>query len=291
MRYRPLGARGQVVSAVSLVLRPGAERRSAGDWVSLIYTALECGISGFEIRAMDAALGEGLAHALSGVDRAMVFVALRIAGRRGRAASLAEVGKDVKETLTATRLGHLDAVLLHESSAPKAATLRDLAALKSGGVVRALGVAGDSEGVNGLIADGAADVLATGYSLLSGWDERRRVRDAVASDMAVLAYGAYPREQLGPLLQLRPRDRANPLAGIGGYGFLETTNDWTAEQLCLAYALTEPSLASVLVRPQSVDHLERLAAVADRDLPSGVAAQIEMARFSFLGEDDARRSA
>ena len=291
MRYRPLGARGQVVSAISLVLAPDAERRSAGDWVSLIYTALECGISGFEIRAMDAALGEGIAHALGGVDRRMMFVAQRIAGRRGKALSLEEVGKQVKDALTRTRLGHLDAVLLHEPSALKAASLRELAALKSAGVVRALGVAGDGEGVDALIADGALDVLATGYSLLSGWAERRRVRDAVASDMAVLGYGAYPREQLAPLLERRTKDRANPLAGMGGYGFLESTRDWTAEQLCLAYVLTEPSLATVLVHPQSIDHLEQLAAVADRDLPSGASAQIEMARFSALGENDTRRSA
>ena len=291
MRYRPLGARGQVVSAISLVLRPDAQRRSAADWVSLIYAALECGISGFEIRAVDDALGEGLAQALRGFDRGMAFVALRTAGQRGKAASLAEVGKEVKATLTSTRLGHLDAVLLHEAFAPKAGSLGDLGALKSGGVVRALGVAGDGEGVDALIADGALDVLATGFSLLSGWAERRRVRDAVACDMAVLGYGAYPREQLGPLVERRAKDRANPLAGIGGYGFLETTRDWTAEELCLAYALTETSLASVLVRPQSIEHLERLAAVADRDLPAGVAAQIEMARFSTFGEDDARRTA
>ena len=291
MRYRPLGARGQVISAISLVLRPDAERRSAGDWVSLIYSALECGISGFEIRAMDSALGEGVAHALAGVDRRMVFVALRISGGRGRVASLAEVGKQVKGVLTRTRLGHVDAVLLHETSAPKAGSLRDLWALKTGGVVHALGVAGDSEGVDVLIADGALDMLATGYSLLSGWAERRRIREAVASDMAVLGYGAYPREQLGLLVDRRPKDRANPLAGIGGYGFLEATKDWTPEQLCLAYALTEPSLATVLVRPQSTDHLEQLAAVADRELPSGLAAQIEMARFSALREDNARRSA
>ena len=152
-------------------------------------------------------------------------------------------------------------------------------------------MAGDSEGVDALVADGALDVLATGYSLLSGWAERRRIREAVASDMAVLGYGAYPREQLGLLVDRRPKDRANPLAGIGGYGFLEATKDWTPEQLCLAYALTEPSLATVLVRPQSTDHLEQLAAVADRELPSGLAAQIEMARFSALREDNARRSA
>ena len=291
MRYRPLGARGQIVSAVSLILAPDSERQSAGDWVSLIYAALECGISGFEVRALDAALAGGLAQAFGGVDRSLVFVAMRVAGWRGRTATLEQVGKEVRDALTHTRLGYLDAVLMHGRSAPKAASLRELAALKSAGVVRALGVAGDDANVDALIADGAVDVLATGYSLLSGWAERRRVRDAVASDMAVLGHGVYPREQLESLIGRKVTDRANPLAGIGGYGFLEYTREWTAEELCLAYALTEPALATVLVRAETTDRLEQLAAVADRDLPSGVAAQIEMARFSALGEDDARRSA
>jgi aryl-alcohol dehydrogenase-like predicted oxidoreductase len=290
MRYRPLGARGQVVSAVSLVLAPDAER-DAGDWVSMIYAALECGVSGFEIRALDAALASGLAQALAGVDRKLMFVAMRVAGWRGRTATLEQVGKEVRGALTHTRLDYLDAVLMHGRSAPKAAALRELAALKSAGVVRALGVAGDDTGLDALVTDGALDLLATSYSLLSGWAERRRIRDAVASDMAVIGYGAYPREQLGPLIGRKARDRANPLAGIGGYGFLQETREWTPEELCLAYALTEPALATVLVRAETTDHLERLAAVADRDLPSGVAAQIEMARFSALGEDDARRTA
>jgi hypothetical protein len=37
-----------------------------------------------------------------------------------------------------------------------------------------------------------------------------------------------------------------------------------------------------------IDHLARLAEVPDRDLPTGVAAQIEMARFS---EDASRKPA
>lgn len=292
MRYRPLGARGQVVSAVSLILQPDPSHRRPADWVSLIYTALECGISGFELRAMDPVLGQGVAHAMHAVDRRLVFVALRLSLRPGRQASLNSVGGQVQGALAATGLDYLDAVLLDPPAAVTPEGIKELAALKSAGLVRALGVSGSDEGVDALVAGGKLDLLVTEYSLLSGWTERRRVRAAGACDMGVIAFGSFPKEQLERLMQPRQqKDRAQPLAGVGGYGFLESTKDWTCEDLCLAYALTEPSLASVLVHAQSIDHLERLAAVPDRELPPAVAAQIEMARFSSLAEAEARRTA
>ena len=291
MRYRPLGARGQVVSAVSLVLEPDSARRSAGDWVSLIYAALERGISGFEIRGSDPALGEGLAQAFSGMDRRLAFIALRMTGRRGKVLSFETVGAGVRDTLARSGLGYLDAVLLSEPTVAEMPAVLELGALRSAGLVRALGVAGEGEGVDALVACGEMDMLSTAYSLLSGWTERRRLRSAVAADMAVLGYGVYPRERLQPLTERPAKHRAQPLAGVGGYAFLERTKDWTAEELCLAYALTEPSLATVLLRIQSVEHLERLAAVPDRELPSAAAAQIEMARFSPQPEGPARRTA
>jgi len=291
VRYRPLGARGQVVSAVSLILQPDSSHRRPGDWVSLIYSALECGVSGFEIRAQDPVLAAGVAQALSSVDRRLVFVAVRLSLRQGRQASLSAVGGQVQGALASMGLDYLDAVLMDPPGAVTPEGIKELAALKSAGVVRSLGVAGADETVDALINGGRLDVLATDYSLLSGWTERRRVRAAVACDMAVIGYGAFPKEELELLVQPRAKDKANPLAGTGGYGFLEGSKDWTSEELCLAYALTEPSLATVLIKPESIDHLERLAAVPERELPSGVAAQIEMARFSSLAEDEARRTA
>jgi hypothetical protein len=70
-----------------------------------------------------------------------------------------------------------------------------------------------------------------------------------------------------------------PLAGVGTYAFLHDTAGWTPEELCLAYALTEPSLATVQIDLGFVDRIEALAAVPDRDTPTGLGAQIEMARF------------
>ena len=291
MRYRALSARGQVVSAVSLILQPDKQRQTASEWVSLIYSALECGVSGFEIRGLDAALGQGLARALSSVERRLAFVALRLTLPQGRQASLSAVGGQVQGALAATGLEYLDAVLMSPPAQVTADGVKQLGALKSAGLARALGVAGSGEGLDVLVGEGVLDILSTAYSLLSGWDERRLVRAAVDCNMGVIGYGSFPKEQLERLIQPRARDRHNPLAGVGGYDFLENNKDWTCEELCLAYALTETSLASVLVRARSIEHLEQLADVPDRELPSGLAAQIEMARFSSLAADEARRTA
>ncbi len=290
MRYRPLGARGQVVSAISLILESDPSRRRPADWVSLIHAALECGVSSFEIRAMDPALSEGMAAALASVDRRLVFVSLRLSVRPHAAASLAAVGGQIRAAVAATGLGYLDAALLGPEALTSPQGLNELRALKSAGLVRSLGVFGADDAVDGLVAAGGLDLLATEYSLLSGWAERRRVRSALAVDMGVLGYGHFPREKLEPLTQPRGKVRGQPLAGIGGYGFLQETRDWTCEDLCLAYALTEPSLATVQVRVQSIEHLEQLASVPDRELPAATAAQIEMARFSSLAEAEAKAS-
>ena len=288
MRFRPLGARGQIVSAVSLILEPDSTRRRPSDWTSLIYAALECGVSGFEIRALDPVLGQGLGEALAAVERRMAFVVLRLAVHPGRVASLEAVAGQIRAAVATTGLDYLDAALFDPPALNSPQGLKELGALKSAGLVRALGVCGSTEAVDPLVGSGQLDLLATEFSLLSGWTERRRVRSAVATDMAVLGYGCYPKEQLEALIKPRPKERANPLAGAGGYCFLNETKDWTCEEICLAYALTEPSLASVQVKVRSVEHLEQLAAVPEREFPPAVAAQIEMARFSALAESEAR---
>ena len=50
-----------------------------------------------------------------------------------------------------------------------------------------------------------------------------------------------------------------------------------------AYALTEPSLATMQITSQQARRLEGLASVAERDLPAGLSSRIEMARFSRSG--------
>ena len=64
------------------------------------------------------------------------------------------------------------------------------------------------------------------------------------------------------------------------FAFLHQTNAWTAEAICLAYSLTDPSVASILIKAPDIERLNTLSLVPDRDLPPGLAAQIEMARVA-----------
>ena len=303
MRYRPMGPGGAIVSAVSLSLTADPARPRASDWVTFLYAALESGINAFEVNGADAALTDGLAQALSAVDRRLVCVAWRLARRgsgRGRADEVSPEGLigEVAEALERTGLGRLDAVLLDEPAVnePPAESLAALAEMRDSGLVGFIGLAGDADCVDDHVAGGAFDVLGTTFNLTSGWRERNRLRAAGGCETAVIGLNPYPADFITAALaaaRKAPRTGAwrSPLSGRGTYEFLETTRGWSAEEICLAYALTEPALASVQVAPSSVELLERLAAVTERELPPGLAAQIEMARFSPTLDAETRRSA
>ena len=62
------------------------------------------------------------------------------------------------------------------------------------------------------------------------------------------------------------------------FGFMYRTQGWTAEAICLGYVLSDPSVSSVIVRADDPERLAILTAVPERDMPPGLAAQIEMAR-------------
>jgi hypothetical protein len=100
--------------------------------------------------------------------------------------------------------------------------------------------------------------------------------------MVVLGYGYYPEQLREPQAKggSWSRTPTTPLAGMGTYAFLERTAHWSGEEICLAYAMTEPSLCTVQVHADKIDRVELMAAVCERELPSGVPAQIEMARFA-----------
>ena len=155
-----------------------------------------------------------------------------------------------------------------------------------------LGVVGDGPSIDACIKGGKFDVVETPFNLASDWKARRRIRDASAANMILVGYDLFPMHLLrtggggggnprkaNPLL----RSAANPLAGAGTYAFMQVTSNWTPEDICLAYALTEPSFSTFHVEAFRIDAIARICAAADKDLPTGVAAQIEMARFSGEG--------
>jgi hypothetical protein len=94
---------------------------------------------------------------------------------------------------------------------------------------------------------------------------------------APVAAEAAPLRGLSRLFQRAP---AAVEADADPYEFLHRTPTWTAAEIALAYALTEPSLATIRVRTTDLATLDRLAKTVERELPNGASAQIEMARFS-----------
>ncbi len=300
MRYRPMGPAGAIVSAISLSLESDPARSRPSDWVSYIFAALENGISTFVLNADEPVMMEGLANALQSIDRRLAFVAMRLGGGAGAPRDFSPQGLSAQVTSALVRTGaqYLDAILLDEPGPDElsATALLQLEQLKARGAINFLGMAGEGDPIDEHVATGFFDLLATPFNITSGWRERNRLRGAGAHDVSVIGYRPYPRDFHAAVAAAASRKTPgkrtrDPLAGRGSYAFLDSTHGWSAEEICLAYALTEPSLASVQIKATDANHLARLAAVAEREMPPGLAAQIEMARFTPGLEDQTRRSA
>ena len=292
MRYRSFARSGAAVSSVSLVL--GDQPARDEDRVKLIYAALEAGINTFELQSREPGVATALGDALAAVDRNMVFVALRVGwgkdrnGKRIRDLSADGLTGAIESTLARTRVGRLDVVTLDvrdDERLPDHA-IPALQSAQAAQRVRMLGVGG-GDGVDPYIDSGAFEVLAMSFNIQSGWRERNRLKHASQADMAVIGCNYQPFTaaaeeakaasgpfSLGKLLAPK-RERVD-----GAYAFLERTPSWGAEEICLGYALTEPALTTIQITATTPAQVQALSAVVERDLPPGVSAQIEMARFS-----------
>jgi aryl-alcohol dehydrogenase-like predicted oxidoreductase len=197
-----------------------------------------------------------------------------------------------KAVIARTGLEYIDLVQLDDPGRDlSAAALQTLKQMKAQGMVRALGVAGEGEEIDAYISTGAFDVLTTPFNMLSGSRERRRMKSASDRNMSVMGYASYPAAMLAVAEAAKPKkgllswNGKSQKSAPQPYAFLHTTSGWTAEEICLAYALTEPTLSSVQVEPDNIVHMQALTAVAERELPSYLPAQIEMSRFSNAGKD------
>ena len=286
MRYRPFGNSGMTVSAITLRLSDQSRLR-ASEWRALVFAAIENGVNSFQIDGSSPALLQGAAEAFASVERHLLFLTWRL---RDEAEQLT---RDVVDNMMAAAfdelgLDYLDLVLLNNPLGPElppsaSAALRTL---HEGRAIRGLGVASRGEVSSALMNSGLVTALSSPFNLSSGWAERNRVRAAIGQDLAVIGEDFWPQAlreiNSKPMFQ-KPslwRRRSDPLADVGGYEFLTGTQGWSAEDICLGYALTEPSLSTVQITADTKAEVERLAAVVERDLPNGVCAQIEMARFS-----------
>ncbi len=293
MRYRALGADGAIVSAIGLSLSPDRSKPRPADWTHFVYAALEHGLNAFELSGSDPVVIDGVAEALASVERDLVFVTWRLGDEMShtgldRDFSPEALQLQVSSAVSRTGLGRLDALLLDEPTEEELsyAGLAALQTLKSTGAVRYVGVRGEGESIDAHIASGAFDLLSTPYNLISGWRERNRLRAASQREMAVIGYDPYPRAFHAAAVEAAKKKplplwgRRQPLEGSGTFAFLDSTPNWTAEELCLAYVLTEPAVTTVQLKMSSVEDLERFCGIPERELPPGLAAQIEMARFA-----------
>jgi aryl-alcohol dehydrogenase-like predicted oxidoreductase len=295
MRYRPFGATGKAVSAVSLLMREAPNMNTPQAWRALAFSAMESGINSFEVTAGLDVMALGVGEALRAVERRLIFLSWRLRGDPHRPLTAEAVSNSVKAGLQKTGAGYFDLLMLddaaYDSLEPEA--LGYIADLRAAGLVLQLGVTGDGAATRACIATGDFDVLATPFNLTSDWQARRHIREASAANMTIVATDPFPSALRLPTSQPQKgglfKRNDNPLAGAGTYAFLHETPGWSSEELCLAYVLTEPAFASVQLEAFRADTIDRLAAVTDRDLPTGVAAQIEMARFST--DTDGRRRA
>ncbi len=287
MRYRPLGSQGTVVSSVSLRLR--SDRITPSEAVARIHAAVEQGVNTFDIPGDDPEMLLAVGQALASVDRDLLVLVVRIGGLRNFSAH--GLQSQIVDSLRRMRVSRLDAVVLDDPAGDElsADALDMLKAARASGRVRMLGVAGVDEAIDAYISNGAFDLLVLPFNLTSGWRERRRLLEASKRDMAVIGYDPWPdvfrakpaSPQKTSLLSRAFRQKSvEPLAGAGTYAFLDNTPNWSCEQICLAYALTDLKIATVQVEPESHEHLAELAAVAEREMPSGLSAQVEMARFA-----------
>jgi len=293
MRYRPFGSTGMAVSAVSLALEPAANMKSQ-DWRDLVFTALEQGINCFEVVNPTSAIIEGVGEGLRVIDRSLTFLALRLAVSDNGDSdfSYETMENTIRAFVARTDLGPLDLVMLDDppANALLPPALAALIAMREEGVMKLLGIAGESPAVDGYISTGAFNVLSLPYSIRSGWITRGRLRAANEHGMVVIGSDFFPETFSGPPSELLPPSikrglfsapvRRNPLAGAGTFAFMRETRGWTAEEICLAYALTEPAMATIQVSSEARDRLENLCAIVERDLPPGLISRIEMGRFS-----------
>ncbi|AQR61088.1 oxidoreductase [Brevundimonas sp. LM2] len=301
MRYRPFGASGAAISTLTLSLGIDSLTRGVHAANALIYTALESGINAYRLETADPVLAEVVGQALANVDRKLLNVSLQLGtgdGRRGSSRDFSAEGMTgcIDRALNVSGLAWIDVALLEEPGENELSqsSLAALKALRTAGRIRALGVSGETEVMDAYVSTGAFDVLATPFHVNADWRIRSRIREARERDMAILAYDYFPAvlDAGKTSATLRPpkkglfgfgsggRSKDEPLAAPDTFAFLHRTPRWTAEAICLAHAMSDPSICSVIVRATDAARLDVLAAVPERDMPPGLSAQIEMARVA-----------
>jgi aryl-alcohol dehydrogenase-like predicted oxidoreductase len=296
VRYRPYGPSGAAVSSLTLSLGVEAAARGGRHVRDLVVAALEAGVNAYHFERPDPILLQAAGEALAHVERRLLCASVTLGVDRDFTAM--GLGRSIEKGLHASGLGWFDMAVLErpaEDELPQS-SLTTLKALRKAEHVRMLGVSGNEAVTDLYVSTGAFDVLFTPFHANVEWRVRSRMRAAREREMGLFVYDYFPESLSTERRAAAAADAGTPkkrgLLGAmgwsgrasadverpGSFAFLHRTPGWTGEAICLAYALTDPAVSSVLVRPLDRAHLEELATVPERDLPSGLSAQIEMAR-------------
>jgi aryl-alcohol dehydrogenase-like predicted oxidoreductase len=293
MRYRPFGISGKAVSAISLGLGRNGGPGDAAGWRRIMFSGMELGVNCFDFECGEEAQERGIALGFQAVERRLIFLICTVRAEPRQPFSVERLAESLKRALTRTSAGYFDVVMFEQDVyadlTPRARTL--LRRLRDAALVLQVGVRGDACDLEAAVADPEIDVLSTSFNLTSDWRTRRILREAAAAGMTVVGSDPTPIAVAGAAPQpkgrrLGRRERHNPLEGVGTYAFLHSTPNWKAEELCVAYALTEPAIATLQLDMTQIDLLETLCGVPERDPPTSLGAQVEMARFGVDGQGD-----
>lgn len=298
MHYRPLGRSGMALSAIGLEIGHQSQSLNGRQISAMVVAALECGINCFHILGLDTALLDQVGAALAHIDRSLLYISVAILSPGQDHAiepyNLTTLREQLKHAIRGTGLQYLDLLMFTD---PAHTSISNgiwafLDHLREARLVRAVGLDAasqmNSDHIRDQIIDGRFQVLRTDFSLDTSWDRRHLMSLAVKRGISILGKDYFPepyRQEHLVVPNLWRRKwfffRAKEaLDGVGTYAFLYRTPGWTAEELCLAYALYQSDLASIHICPTTIKALQALSEVPGRHLPPSVPAQIEMARFN-----------
>lgn len=292
MRFRPLGETGTAVSAITLTLDASVAATGANNIRELVDGALDEGVNSFHIDSLDPTLIRTVGEALAEVERDLLQISLIIGplpnGRRDF--SVESVNAVIGAVLHASGLNYLDAVIL-DDPAENELPAQTLKMIRADERILRLGIRGTSDVMDIYINSGRFDMLYTPCHIQLDAKQRAWLRSAREQQLVILGTEYYPEALLNPVKPPPPVEVAKGIFGlpkkkvaleepVNPFGFLHHTAGWEAEELCLAHALLDPSLTSVIVRATNLPHLRRLAMACERDMPVSMPAQLEMARVS-----------
>lgn len=294
MRYRSFGDGGQSISAL-LVSVDSHEDETLQD--GFLADCLDVGVNAFEARLDDLHAIQALGRGLASVERSMVVVGLRAVtppAHRRRDLSREMVVRLLQDALRNTGLRWIDYLIIDDPEPDELdhAFFMTIEAARQAKRLRYVGVGGDGQTINDLIDTGHIQLYAAPYSLTSNQSVRKRLRQGESSNLMILGYDYYPQSvrqaQEAPaatgsgilsFLGFGGSARAREASG-GPYDFLNHVRNWSPEQICLAYALNEPAISAVRIGALDVQTIKGLVEAVERELPNGLAAQIELARMS-----------